>query len=326
MKHKNYYEDYNEIMYNERDLIESFLEKKYDIRYGRQRDTWHFEPAVELVAHQGSHVLLHDIKLDKDKFVLFYVEAFCEKNAEWECSDFAYGELSKVIEALPEPDEIVKRNAIQDITSELDNGNIVWTTGARHIVADGSDVIMVTKKGDGINVILRKFDINSKPIKLECLSSKVIAQIRDHINVEVLHRSNEYKKLMELLALQENLSFECANYGDATFVVDKTDMTFDVSSIRRDDKGNLVIYGGDIDADICDGIKLEEKDIKPQYLDCILEAMEIATKKYTITLGKQSVDDVLNALSFRSEHVNEEVRDRLSALLNNIEEQIKDQG
>jgi hypothetical protein len=94
-------EKWNECMYDERSIIEKFLKDQYDIRYGRQRDTWHFEPAVELVAHQGSHVLLHDIKLDEGRFVVFYVEVFCDKNAEWECFDFAYGELSKVIEALP---------------------------------------------------------------------------------------------------------------------------------------------------------------------------------------------------------------------------------
>ena len=39
-------------MWDERDLIQEFLEKQSDIRYGNQRDSWHFEPAVELVAHQ----------------------------------------------------------------------------------------------------------------------------------------------------------------------------------------------------------------------------------------------------------------------------------
>jgi hypothetical protein len=106
----------------------------------------------------------------------------------------------------------------------------------------------------------------------------VLVGLRDHINIEVLHRSDEYKELMELLSLQENMRFECHNYGDATFVIDGTDMTFDVSSLRRDDNGNLVIYGGDIDADVCDGITLTEKEIKPEYLRSIIECMK---PKYT---------------------------------------------
>jgi hypothetical protein len=83
---------------------------------------------------------------------------------------------------------------------------------------------------------------------------------------------------MELLSLQENMRFECNEYGDATFVIDGTDMTFDVACLHRDDKGNLVIYGGDIDADVCDGITLTEKEIKPQYLTSIIEFMK---PKYT---------------------------------------------
>ena len=83
---------------------------------------------------------------------------------------------------------------------------------------------------------------------------------------------------MELLSLEENMRFECQNYGDATFVIDGTDVTFDVLSVRRNDKGCLVIYGNDIDADVCDNIELTEKDIKHEYLVGIIN--EIKRSKY----------------------------------------------
>ena len=271
-------ERWNDCMYDERDIIQRFLEKQYDIRYGRQRDTWHFEPAVELVAHQGSHVLLHDIKLDEGRFVVFYVEAFCDKNAEWECFDFAYGELSKVIEALPDAEKIVKDNAVDDLK--------VMTTNLRidYLLADAPFKYEVNGKFytlddvKCVNGTLSLVQALGNDTPASDLPHEVLVGLRDHINIEVLHRSDEYKELMELLSLQENMRFECHNYGDATFIIDGTDMTFDVSSLRRDDKGNLVIYGGDIDADVCDGITLTEKEIKPEYLTSIIECMK---PKYT---------------------------------------------
>jgi hypothetical protein len=271
-------ERWNECMYDERDIIQRFLEKQYDIRYGRQRDTWHFEPAVELVAYQGSHVLLHDIKLDKDKFVVFYVEAFCDKNAEWECSDFAYGELSKVIEALPNAEDIVWDKAVNDLKVMTTNLRIdylladapfKYEVGSKHYVVD--DVKCVNGMLSLVQALGNDTPVSDLPLE-------VLVNLRDHINIEVLHHSNEYKELMELLSLQENMRFECQNYGDATFVIDGTDVTFDISSVRRDDKGNLVIYGNDIDADVCDNIELTEKDIKHEYLVGIIN--EIKRGKY----------------------------------------------
>lgn len=272
-------EQYNEILFSERDVIEKFLKDQYDIRYGRQRDTWHFEPAVELVAHQGSHVLLHDIKLDKDRLVVFYVDAFCDKNAEWECSDFAYGELSKVIEALPNAEDIVWDKAVNDLKVMTTNLRIdylladapfKYEVGSKHYVVD--DVKCVNGTLSLVQALGNDTPASDLPLE-------VLVGLRDHINIEVLHRSNEYKELMELLSLEENMRFECQNYGDATFVINGTDVTFDISSVRRNDNGGLVIYGNDIDADVCDNIELTEKDIKHEYLVGIIN--EIKRSKYS---------------------------------------------
>ena len=108
-------ERYNEVMYDERDIIEKFLKDQYDIRYGRQRDTWHFEPAIEMIARQGSIVRLTDIELNEGSFVNFIVDTHLKKGVILECFDFAYGELSKVIEALPNAEDIVWDNAVNDL-------------------------------------------------------------------------------------------------------------------------------------------------------------------------------------------------------------------
>lgn len=272
----NYPEDlrerYNEVMYDERDFIGKFLKDQYDIRYGRQRDTWHFEPAVKMRSRYGNIEHVTDIMLDKDRFVIFILD----DAREYECFDFAYGELSKVIEALPDADEIVKKNAIHDIARLCRECSVNLEENPFVAKISGKKAVSISHL-DYVDGRVVAYNHNGKVVSDEYTTDFLVG-LRDHINVEVLHRSAEYKELMELLSLQENMSFECANYGDATFVIDGTDMTFDVSSLSRDDKGNLVIYGNDIDADVCNAITLTEKDIKPQYLTSIIECMK---PKYT---------------------------------------------
>ena len=274
MQHEDFNILYSEIMYDERDIIQRFLEKQYDIRYGRQRDTWHFEPAVKMMMTDGEHVSLTDIKLDKNVFVMFSVIDSESKRKEYECGYFAYGELSKVIEALPNAEDVVRNNATNDLK--------VMTTNLRidYLLADAPFKYEVNGKFYNlddikcINGTLSLVQALGNDTPASDLPTEVLVNLRDHINIEVLHRSNEYKELMELLSLEENMRFECQNYGDATFVIDGTDVTFDVSSVRRNDNGGLVIYGNDIDEDVCDNIELTEKDIKPEYLTSIIECMK----------------------------------------------------
>jgi hypothetical protein len=250
---------YNEVMFDERDLIEEFLKDQYDIRYGRQRDTWHFEPAVKMMMTDGEQVSLTDIKLDKNVFVTFSVIDSKSKRKEYECGYFAYGELSKVIEALPDAKQLTIKNAVSDIASLCRECSVNLEENPFNIKINGKHTSIAHV--DYIDGRVVAYNHDGKIVSDEYASDFFVG-LRDHINIEVLHRSNEYKTLMELLSLQENMRFECYNYGDATFVIDGTDVTFDVSSLTRDDSGNLVIYGGDIDANICDGITLTEKEIK----------------------------------------------------------------
>lgn len=273
MQHEDFNNLYSEIMYKERDIIKKFLKDQYDIRYGRQRDTWHFDNAVELVAHQGSHVLLQDIKLDKDKVVVFYVDAFGDKDAEWECFDFAYGELSKIIEALPDANQILTKNAVSDIALLCMECSVNLEENPFVTKINGKDVSIYEVQYEDGRVI--SYEKQGRIVNDE-YESDFLVGLRDHINIEVLHRSNEYKELMELLSLEENMMLVCQDFGDAEFEIDGTDMTVDVAAVQRDDKGNLVIYGGDLDAD--ENITLTEKEIKPQYLMSIIEFMK---PKYT---------------------------------------------
>lgn len=269
-------EKWNDLMYDERDIIEEFLKKQYDLRYGHQRDSWYLGEDLELHSRNAAIVKVTSIKLDKDKIVVFDVTSDMGREGNWECSDFEYGELRKIIEVLPDVDEIVKRNAIEDISRSLTE-NIVWTTGSKHIIGDNFDVIMVTRTEDKIEVVLRKFGTNSEFIELKNLTPTECAQLRDHINIEMLHSTNEYKEVMNRLAIEPNLrksvdDYDKTNYGVVTFTIDNSDLEFDLVSIKRDDEGNLTIFGCDKD-NTEDTITLSENNIKKEYLEAILKWM-----------------------------------------------------
>ena len=179
--------------------------------------------------------------------------------------------MSKVIEALPDAKQLTIKNAVSDIACLCRDCSVNLEENPFNIKINGKQTsVALVEYIDGRVVA---YNQDGKVVSDEYASDFFVG-LRDHINIEVLHRSNEYKELMEMLSLEENMRFECQNYGDATFVIDGTDVTFDVLSVRRNDNGGLVIYGNDIDADVCDNIELTEKDIKHEYLVGIINEMK----------------------------------------------------
>lgn len=258
MEH-NFYEDYNEIMYNERDVIVDFLKKQYDVRYGHQRDTWHFTKPIGMTAHQGSVIQITDMKLDDDKFVVFM-----EGNTEWECTKFAYGELSKVIEALPDINGIMFLNALAVLTEIRHNYNIEsllkeFPYPHRRV----SDYWIENNN----KVIFKWNDTEYQSlVQMEKKDANELVRFRDHILVAVLHCSYQYKELMDMLSLMENLKYECEN-KHITFTIEGSDMEVQVLSVMRNDVGELSMNVKDVVTN--EVILLQEKEITPCYLDNI---------------------------------------------------------
>ena len=256
-------EKYNEIMYNERAVIEKFLKDQYDLRYGRQRDTWHFEPAVKMMMTDGEYVSLTDIKLDTNVFVMFSVIDSESKRKEYECGYFAYGELSKVIEALPDADEIVRKNAINDISKQIKNLRIdmLLEENPFHYEVGGNvyNVYNYNMSGDEIRLL----SYGGKVLIPDGIPLEMLTAFRDHINIEVLHKYDEYKKLVKFLSEQPNLRFEPSDWGHVMFTINSTDVEVDVLSASLDSNGKLQLC---VDDDNKEAIYLEEKDIRPEYL------------------------------------------------------------
>lgn len=257
MEH-NFYEDYNEIMYNERDVIVDFLKKQYDVRYGHQRDTWHFEKPIGMTAHQGSVIQITDIKLDKDKFVVFM-----EGNVEWECTKFAYGELSKVIEALPTPNEVGRVMVLTDLTTIQNDYDVTsllkeYPYPHRHISNYWVEYGKVTMRWETIE--------NTASIQVKEDDTDELRRFRDHLLVAILHCSYQYKELMDMLSLMENLKYDCEN-KNITFDIEGSGMIVQVLSVMRSDAGELSMNVKDVATN--EVILLQEKEIVPCYLDNI---------------------------------------------------------
>ncbi len=259
-------ERYNEVMFDERDIIEKFLKDQYDIRYGRQRDTWHFEPAVKMLSYYGNVEHVTDIMLDKDRFVIFILD----DAREYECLDFAYGELSKVIEALPDAEDIVIKNAVYDLSEFANNLRCDLILQESPFEFGDIKVDNVLNDDGGVHIC-----VGGRALAEENFNADFLSKLRDHIHVEHLHRTKEYKEVMKWLSLEPNLrksvdEYAKTNYGCILFTLAGTDIEFDMSAIQRDDKGNLTIFG----ADTCcedEPITLTEKDIKKEYLEVILK-------------------------------------------------------
>ena len=265
-------EKYNECMYEERDIIENFLKEVRDLRKGFTGCSWKLETPVEVITTTVEHVNVFNMRLDSNKGVVFLCSPISEpgKDYEWKCDKFAYGELSKVIKALPSIDEIIKTKMMADIKRIVGENTIVWMTGKRHLICGGYDVLMVSQNGFGsYKVTLRKNNINSD-FTLVNLNAEHLTALRNHLYKDRLQHSPQYKEVMNLLASEENLRVEFDDYG-VTFLLKESAAPFTVSYIQRTDKGDLTIGGEGLKNQ---SITLTEDDIEPEYLDALIPLLK----------------------------------------------------
>lgn len=99
-------ERYNEVMVNECEIIEKFLESVNKKSRGTC-DSWHFEPSIPMMNLNGHSVIITDVKLGEmySSSVLFR-GVFNNKSDWYKCDDFQYGELRRLIQALPDVSDV----------------------------------------------------------------------------------------------------------------------------------------------------------------------------------------------------------------------------
>lgn len=291
MKHEDFRIRYNEIMFDERDVIKSFLERQADIRYGKQMWEWCLNN-VQVIAVNGSLYYCYEIFLE-DGDVKFRMKPAIDWQGEtevWECSNFALGELSKIIDALPEIEKIIRTNAESDLKEfckdcsvNLEGEEFRWEVGCA-----GYEVqeIALDNKGDLNCLVMHTDSLGKKTfLQVDHFDLDITQKLRDHVHVVILHRSKEYKKLMELLEKFDNLrcDFEHPDY----FITPVgTDLTCMVLSVYRNADELYVLT--DPGERIGDTFLFKEKDLKDCNLAICIEAVKdmLPVKMMTVTVSE----------------------------------------
>lgn len=275
MKHEDYKVRYNEIMCEERDMIKNFLKEQADIRYGNQMYEWAIEPSISLVGWNGG-------KIDVSGIMLLNDEVFVdERGAEisHDVCEFAYGELSKIIDVLPNASEIVRRNCMADFKVWCDAYRLTfdkpfaWTDGNSRF-----EVHSISKDNDGNVDFEIKETINGTNgwgLWNE-LPDNVIKDLRDYTNEQILKWSNEYKALCKQLSKMSNMCYnfvENGNAGSIYITPNGTDLQLDVLDVCCEIDG-LNILVSVVDTGLDNGeesITLKEKDLTPANLAALVE-------------------------------------------------------
>ena len=275
MKHEDYKVRYNEIMCEERDVIKNFLKEQADIRHGNQMYEWTIEPNIPLVGWNGG-------KIDVSGIMLLNDEVFVAERATLiihNVCEFAYGELSKIIDVLPNASEVVKRNCMADFKVWCDKGNIVFTTPfAWEDSYSKFEVYTISKNEAGSIDFEIKETINGKSGwgLWDELPDNVIKDLRDYTNTQLLKCSDEYKALCKQLSKMSNMCYnfvENGNAGSIYITPNGTDLQLDVLDVCCEVDGlNILVsvVGTGLDNGE-ESIMLKEKDLTPANLAALVE-------------------------------------------------------
>ena len=291
MKHEDFRIRYNEIMFDERDVIKSFLERQADIRYGKQMWEWCLNN-VQVIAVNGALYYCYEIFLADDD-VKFRMKPAIDWQGEtevWECSNFALGELSKIIDALPEIEKIIRTNAESDLKEfckdcsvNLEGEEFRWNVeDFKYEVQE----IALDSKGD-LACLVMHTNPNGKTmfLNVEHFDLDITQKLRDHVHVVILHRHKEYNELMNLLEKFDNLrcDFERPDYW---IVPAGTDHHCDLVSVYRDADHLFVMTKPD--ERVGDSLLFEEKDLSPNNLPIIIEAVKdmLPVKMMTVKISE----------------------------------------
>lgn len=244
-------ERYNEIMFDERDIIVEFLKAQADNRYGHQKYEYAIEPKKLHTSSGSGKVSVSGVVLDDNE------NLFIATSLGWlDYACFDYGELTKIIDVLPDAEKLVKQTAYEDFASwckECKDGE-VHLEGNPFVWYDGDSIfevhdIFVDKDGKlnfEIQEIIRKDNGRHSTgwgIWYD-LAPEIAKRLRDHVAAELLRRSNEYKKLKEQMAGVGNVyNFsDHGTVGQVEITINGTDINVAVLDVCYDnEKLNVLV-------------------------------------------------------------------------------------
>lgn len=286
MKHEEFNLRYNEVMFEERDVIMNFLDTIADLSYGNQMFEYTLEPMPRLIGIDGNVHKVREIARDKEKFVIFRTYSDGDNNLmkERECTAFAYGELSKIIDLLPEPKEFALDDINDDfkgiyrdynITALLQEYPFSWKDNKSEFDVHSLSVDNEGKINFEIHEIIDGRDGGYG--MWENLGYENERDLRDHLKVAILKSSYQYKKLVGYLSKIDGYCYNTVEHGCATtyyITPSGTDLQLNILDVSIE-HGSLEILVGVTDTALADvygdTMNLHEKDIEPSYLDDILQ-------------------------------------------------------
>lgn len=208
MKHVDFKLSYNDIMCEELEYIENFLIKQFDLRYGQQAGEWILNPMPELVGAYGTLFKVREIRLVKKCFVKFILK----DGDEFEAHNFAYGELSKIIDALPEFDTVRAECMDGDLRSICSNYNV------KALLREYP--YEFTERGDEYKVLDVFSDSNEIAFEIEethggrtssgiwnVLDSTKKESLVSRLKRAIMRESKQYKELKKLLSYYDRSSY-----------------------------------------------------------------------------------------------------------------------
>ena len=274
-------EKFNECMFDERDIIMNFLNDTADLSMGNQMFEWTLEPMPKLLGHDGKMYEVREVALDPDKFVTFLTTSGGCKSVWRECTFFAYGELSKVIEALPNADEIVRKNVIHDLKVMSMNIRIDYLLADAPFKYDVNGKFYTLDDVKYVNGELAIVQALGNDTPASDLPTEVLVNLRNHIRTDVLKKSEQYKKLKEIILKNKGGAYNfCDNNTFLAVVITPhgTDMQLPVCDVSFENGQLNVLVSingtrlGDETGE--DDINLTEKDLTPANLDAIIKFFE----------------------------------------------------
>lgn len=274
MKHEEFNLRYNEIMFDERDMIVNFLKKQADLRYGNQMYEWTLEPMPELVGTYGSLFKVREVLIDKNGDLKFIVPMAGGHSEAWDCCNFAYNELSKVIDVLPDAEDVIFKNAKDDLVCICKNYRDCYlsfdenpfcyeVSGKPYRVSS----VRLTEKGH-----LSFGQETCEDWEVGDFTYGELASLRDHINVQVLRGSDEYKRLKRYLKHYNGAAYsfiENNNAGAIYLTPSGTDLQLYVLDVCIGNNGIEVLVSikdTRIEIEGDDTMILKEKDLTPANL------------------------------------------------------------
>ena len=316
MKHE-FYEDYNEIMYDERDVIVKFLEEKDKLSIqdecGRWQGRWEFNHPVKLYSVKDCReIFVTAIRLHTDKILVFESSV---SESEYTCDYFFYGELCKVIEALPEIEDMANINIMEElkeISAKYDVEKLLKQNPFK------GEYVNFKFKDNYQNAINLYTDVSFDTVS----KMNVITELKNHLRIAILHDSYIYKVMTDILIRTPVCNF-ALNYPP---IINVNGIEMGVSRIQEDCGIIITARHG------CNSIDMTEKDIKPEYLETILDEMlENSVVCYSKSLNNKhrlKIKDMTGLvkkinLAWRMNHYNAKFADILFAISQRDAERLK---